>query len=227
MIKPIIIRSFFLLILPFISYSQTNEVLERQGNKFIKRFALGVLVQGQTKYPSPYYGPEVKSLYNDGSYHFMVDFYIKKFLIGFQLTDEYLYLEKTDGSGAIWKPRGFNKSYSSLTRAYWISLGYNVFNDINFKLSLGFRNGPSNSLFLNNKDSSEIAKGFNYEDPSNIFNQSVNYIDTYSEVDFSLSFNYPILIYKKFGVVPELGYSFKYGGIISGVSIMFINQLYE
>ena len=102
-----------------------------------------------------------------------------------------------------------------------------IFNDINFKLSLGFRNGPSNILFLNNKDSSEIAKGFNYEDPSNIFNQSVNYIDTYSEVDFSLSFNYPILIYKKFGVVPELGYSFKYGGIISGVSIMFINQLYE
>ena len=46
-----------------------------------KGFSLGLLVQGQTKYPTPYFGPEVSGLYNDGAYHYVVDFYIKKFKI--------------------------------------------------------------------------------------------------------------------------------------------------
>ena len=69
--------------------------------------------------------------------------------------------------------------------------------------------------------------GFDYSDPENIFNQSTTFVDKYSEIDFSLSINYILQIHENFGIVPELGYSFKHGGIISGISIMFINQLYE
>ena len=49
----------------------------------------------------------------------------------------------------------------------------------------------------------------------------------YSEIDFSLSVNYILKIYQNFGIVPEIGYTFNHGGITSGLSIMFINQLYE
>jgi len=219
-----------LLVLPFFTFSQDkseNDVLEIENNKIFKGFSLGLLVQGQTKYPTPYFGPEVSGLYNDGAYHYIVDFYIKNFLIGFQLTDEYFYIENIEPSGAVWKPRGFNGSYSSLTRAYWISLGYNVFNDLNLKLSVGFRNGPTKSLMMSDKNPSDIADGFHYDNPSSVFNQSVNSIDKYSEVDFSLSVNYPIKLYKNFGLVPELGYSFKYAGIMTGVSILFLNQQNE
>jgi len=222
-------RKLILLLLfaPLISYSQETDALTRGSMTYLKGFSLGLLVQGQTKYLSPYYGPKVKGLYNDGAYHLIADLYINKLLVGFQLTDEYLYLEKIDSNGAVWKPRGFNNSYSSLTRAYWVSLGYNVYDNFNLKLSVGFRNGPAKSILLNNVSVSEIALGFDYSDPSNIFNQSTTSAEKYSEIDFSLSINYLIPVHKNFGIVPELGYSYKHGGIISGVSIMFINQLYE
>jgi len=216
-----------LLIVPFICFSQKeykNEVLERVDySNVFKGFSFGLLVQGQTIYPNPYYGPEVNGLYNDGAYHFIVDFYIKKILIGFQMTDEYLYLKKTDASGAIWKPRGFNKSYSSLTRAYWVSLGYNIFNDFNFKIGVGFRNGPKESLVINDRFHLSIADGYPYNNPSNIFNQSPNSLEKYSEIDFSVSINYIINFSKNIGIVPELGYSFNHGGIVSGVSLIFLN----
>ena len=106
-------------------------------------------------------------------------------------------------------------------------MGYNVYDNFNLKTSLGFRNGPAESILLKDVSVSEIALGFDYSDTSNIFNQSTASIEKYSEIDFSLSINYLIPVHKNFGVVPEIGYSFKHGGIISGVSIMFINQLYE
>jgi len=203
----------------------SNVVLDRTNNSpAFKGFSLGFLVQGQTKYPSPFYGPEVNGLFNNGAYHFIVDFYYKKILIGFQLTDEYLYLKKVDSSGAIWKPRGFNGNFSSLTRAYWVSLGYNVYKDLNLKLSVGFRNGPTNSILMNNKLASEVTEGYGYYEPSNVINQSENLLDNYSEIDFSASINYPIKLYKNYGIVPELGYSFKHGGIITGLSIIFLNK---
>ena len=222
-------RKLILLVIfiPLFSYSQKTDVLARASMRYLKGVSLGLLVQGQTKYPSPYYGPEINGLYNDGAYHLIADVYIGDLLIGFQLTDEYLYLEKTDSNGGVWKPRGFNNSYSSLTRSYWVSAGYNVYDNFNLKLNVGFRNGPTESLLLKNVSVSEIALGFDYSDASNIFNQSTASIEKYSEIDFSLSINYLIPIHKNFGVVPEIGYSFKHGGIISGVSIMFINQLYE
>ena len=52
-------------------------------------------------------------------------------------------------------------------------------------------------------------------------------VKKYSEIDFSLSINYIFQIYQNFGIVPEIGYTFNHGGITSGLSIMFINQLYE
>ena len=111
--------------------------------------------------------------------------------------------------------------------SYWISLGYNVYDKFNLKLSVGLRSGPTKSLFLNNKTASEIALGYRYNDPSNIFNKSILSSKKYSEIDFSLSINYIFQIYQNFGIVPEIGYTFNHGGITSGLSIMFINQLYE
>lgn len=224
-------KKFILIILflisPFVfpqSDDYSNVVLDRTTqSRAFKGFSLGLLIQGQIKYPHPYYGPKVNDLYNDGAYHFVVDFYIKKFIIGFQMTDEYLYLQTIDDVGAVWKPRGFNGSYSSLTRAYWISLGYNVFDNFNLKISIGFRNGPSESVLMKNKPPSDISNGYNYNDTSNIFNQSTNSINKYSEVDFSVSVNYPVIIYRKIGIVPELGYSFKHGGLISGISLIILN----
>lgn len=211
------------------SQDYENEVLERERNwDFFEGFSLGFLVQGQTKYPSPYYGPDVKGLYNDGAFHLILDLYIKKFLVGFQITDEYLYFKKIDDKGALWKPRGFNNSYSSLTRAYWLSLGYNFFKGLNFKLSLGFRKGPANSFIIDqDKDPSEIAEGFGYFNSDNGINQERTSNSDFSETDFSLSINHPIRVYKRFGIVPEIGYSINYGGIISGLSIIFFNLPYE
>jgi hypothetical protein len=102
-------------------------------------------------------------------------------------------------------------------------LGYNVFDNFNLKISIGFRNGPSESVLMKNKPPSDISNGYNYNDTSNIFNQSTNSINKYSEVDFSVSVNYPVIIYRKIGIVPELGYSFKHGGLISGISLIILN----
>ena len=186
-----------------------------------KSVSIGFLFQGQTKYPNPYYGPEVVGLHDDGAYHFIVDIYYNRFILGFQLSDEFLYLEKFD-NGAVWKPRGFNGSYSSLTRAYWFTLGYNIIktSNINIKLGIGFRSGPNESITNKDYTASDIANGYDYSNPKSIFNTSQG-LNKFSEIDYSLSINYPIKIYGKLGIVPELGYTVKHGGLLTGISIIY------
>ena len=220
-------RSFclFVMLIPLFLFSQ--EVRNTLWNKKsdsgdgFKSVSIGFLFQGQTKYPNPYYGPEVVGLHDDGAYHFIVDVYYNRFILGFQLSDEFLYLEKFD-NGAVWKPRGFNGSYSSLTRAYWFTLGYNIIktSNINIKLGIGFRSGPNESITNKDYTASDIANGYDYSNPKSIFNTSQG-LNKFSEIDYSLSINYPIKIYGKLGIVPELGYTVKHGGLLTGISIIY------
>ncbi len=181
--------------------------------------SIGFLVEGQTKYPNPYYGPEVNGVYNDGAYHLTLDVYYNKFIIGVQLTDEFLYLEKFDDN-AVWKPRGFNRSFSSLTRSYWLKLGYNIMYNFNVKLGVGIRRGPQNQLINRGYTAGDVATGFEYSNPNSIYNISQT-LDTFSEIDYSISVTYPIRVFKKIGLVPELGYNFKHGGLLTGLSIIY------
>ena len=182
--------------------------------------SIGLILQGQTKYPNPYFGPEVTGIYNDGAYHFTLDIYYNKFLLGFQLSDEFLYIEKFDSNGSVWKPRGFNNSFSSHTRTLWLTLGYNIINNFNMKFGAGLRSGPKDQLTNKGYTSFEIANGYNYLNPENIFNTSKE-LDKFSEIDYSLSINHPIKVYGKFGIVPELGYAIRYGGLLTGISIIY------
>ena len=208
------------MLLPLFSFSQESELVSNTNEGF-KGISIGLLFQGQTKYPNPYYGPEVVGLHDDGAYHFIVDVYYNRFILGFQLSDEFLYLEKFD-NGAVWKPRGFNGSYSSLTRAYWFTLGYNIIktSNINIKLGIGFRSGPNESITNKDYTASDIANGYDYSNPKSIFNTSQG-LNKFSEIDYSLSINYPIKIYGKLGIVPELGYTVKHGGLLTGISIIY------
>jgi hypothetical protein len=212
---------YILILLPIFSFSQEWNS-RSNSSEGLKGVSVGLLFQGQTKYPKPYLGPEVGGIYNDGAYHFIVDVYYNRFIIGFQLSDEFLYLEKID-NGAVWKPRGFNGSYSSLTRAYWFTLGYNIINysNINLKLGVGYRSGPKESFTNNNYTAAQVADGYDYSNPESIFNASQLLINNFSEIDFSLSITYPIKIYRKFGIVPEVGYTIKHGGLLTGVSIIY------
>ena len=54
-----------LIFTPLILFSQKTDVLKRGSMAYFKGISLGFLVQGQTKYPSPYNGPEVRGLFND------------------------------------------------------------------------------------------------------------------------------------------------------------------
>ena len=212
---------YILILLPIFSFSQEWNS-RSNSSEGLKGVSVGLLFQGQTKYPKPYLGPEVGGIYNDGAYHFIVDVYYNRFIIGFQLSDEFLYLEKID-NGAVWKPRGFNGSYSSLTRAYWFTLGYNIidYSNINVKLGVGYRSGPKESFTNNNYTAAQVADGYDYSNPESIFNASQLLINNFSEIDFSLSITYPIKIYRKFGIVPEVGYTIKHGGLLTGVSIIY------
>jgi len=213
-------RSLFLLLmlLPLFSFSQESELVSNTNEGF-KGISIGLLFEGQTKYPNPYYGPNLGGSFDDGSYHFTVDVYYKKFVFDFQLSDEFLYLEKFD-NGAAWKPRGFNGSFSSLTRSYWLTLGYNIINNINLKLGIGFRSGSKQPLTNRSRKASEVAENFDYKNPLIIFNTS-DLLNDFSETDYSLSINYPIKIYNRFGIVPEIGYTFKHGGLLTGFSIVY------
>ena len=212
---------YILILLPIFSFSQEWNS-RSNSSEGLKGVSVGLLFQGQTKYPKPYLGPEVGGIYNDGAYHFIVDVYYNRFIIGFQLSDEFLYLEKID-NGAVWKPRGFNGSYSSLTRAYWFTLGYNIidYSNINVKLGVGYRSGPKESFTNNNYTAAQVADGYDYSNPESVFNASQLLINNFSEIDFSLSITYPIKIYRKFGIVPELGYTIKHGGLLTGISIIY------
>ena len=187
---------------------------------------MGLLVQGQTKYPKPYLGPEVGGLYNEGAYHFILDVYYNRLILGFQLSDEFLYLENFDANGAVWKPRGFNGSYSSLTRAHWFTLGYNIIktSNINIKLGVGFRSGPNESITNKDYTAAQVAEGYDFSNPESIFNTSQT-LDKFSEIDYSLSITYPIKIYGKLGIVPEVGYTIKHGGLLTGISTVSYTHL--
>ena len=229
-IKKLVAILFIVLNYQF-SFSQTAEWKKREINTdFIKGVSFGFLVQGQTKYPNPYYGPERTGIYNDGSYHLMLDFYLKKVILGFQLSDDFLFLQNFENvviekdeiiSGSIWKPRGYNDSFASLTRTIWISLGYSIFNELNLKMSVGFRNGPNESIFFNSKLPEEVALGYNFNSAENVYNTTSATQNTFSETDFSVSLNYPIPIYGNFGIVPELGYSKNHGGLVSGIGLKY------
>ena len=216
-------RNTLLILLLFCSFFSFSQDWNSRGNSAegFKGVSIGLLAQGQSKYPNPYYGPEVGGLHNDGAYHFIVDVYYNRLILGFQLSDEFLYLEKFD-NGAVWKPRGFNGSYSSLTRAYWFTLGYNIIktSNINIKLGIGFRSGPNESITNKDYTAAQVADGYDFSNTESIFNTSQT-LDKFSEIDYSLSINYPIKIYGKLGIVPEVGYTIKHGGLLTGISIIY------
>jgi hypothetical protein len=145
--------------------------------------------------------------------------YVKKLIIGLQITDEYFFISGGNDSVIKWKPRGFNDSFSSLTRTLWFSLGYNIFSDVYLKVNIGGRRGPSEGIIHNNIPSNEVASGFDFNDVSSIYNNDDNLINAFSEIDFSFGFNYSVAISDKLSLVPELGYSFNYGGVITGISL--------
>ena len=216
-------KNTLLILLLFCSFFIFSQDWNSRSNSTegFKGVSIGLLAQGQSKYPNPYYGPEVGGLHNDGAYHFIVDVYYNRLILGFQLSDEFLYLEKFD-NGAAWKPRGFNDSYSSLTRAYWFTLGYNIIktSNINIKLGIGFRSGPNESITNKDYTAAQVAEGYDFSNTESIFNTSQT-LDKFSEIDYSLSINYPIKIFGKLGIVPEVGYTIKHGGLLTGISIIY------
>jgi len=54
----------------------------------------------------------------------------------------------------------------------------------------------------------------------NVIN-TLKQLDEFSEIDYSLSITYPIKVYGKFGLVPELGYTIKNAGVLTGISIIY------
>ena len=203
---------------PLLVFSQEWNDRAGSGDGFAG-VSLGFLVEGQTLYPTPYYGPEVNALFNDGAYHFILDVYYDNFIVGFQVSEEFLYLEKFE-QNAVWKPRGFNGSFASQTRAYWLTLGYKVIENFNVKLGVGLRSGPKKTLLNKGYKASEVAEGFSYANPEQLYN-TLQTLDSFSEIDYSLSITYPIKIYGNFGLVPEVGYTIKHGGILTGISIIY------
>jgi hypothetical protein len=87
------------------------------------------------------------------------------------------------------------------------------------KVNIGGRRGPSEGIIHNNIPSNEVASGFDFNDVSSIYNNDDNLINAFSEIDFSFGFNYSVAISDKLSLVPELGYSFNYGGVITGISL--------
>ena len=77
-------RSFFLLLmlLPLFLFSQESELVSNTSEGF-KGISIGLLFEAQTKYPNPYYGPNVGGLFDDGSYHLQLMFIIKNSFLVF------------------------------------------------------------------------------------------------------------------------------------------------
>jgi len=206
------------MIMPLLLFSQQWNERARAGDGLVG-VSVGLLVEGQTRYPTPYYGPEVNGLFNDGAYHLILDIYYDRFIFGVQLSDEFLFLEKFENN-AVWKPRGFNKSYASLTRTYWLTVGYNVLLNLNIKGGVGYRRGPLKPLTNRGYTATEVAQGFDYSNPESIYNTTPS-LNTFSEIDYSISITYPIKVFGKFGLVPEIGYTIKHGGLLTGISIIY------
>ena len=192
-----------------------------QSGRLLNGVALGFLVQGQTHYPTPYHGPKVEGIFNDGAYHLFIDFYLNRWVVGVQVAEEFLFLEKVAADGSVWKPRGFNGSFSSKTRSWWLSLGVNVWKNLYLKSSFGVRSGPSTPLLHRNKTAADVALGFDFADDALFYNTVRESEDGFSETDVLLSLNYPITVAGANKIAPELGYSVRHGGLTLGGSYIY------
>lgn len=181
----------------------------------------GVLFQGQTQYPSPYYGPKVTGGFNDGAIHLYINVYVKNILLGLQLADEFLFLEQLNDQGAIWKPRGFNQRFSSLTQSLWFSIGYPVWHNLYIKGSFGWRSGPKKALFYKSKTAADVAQGFDFEDSRYFYNSDRPLLQEFSETDFMLTANYLFPLWDQFYLAPEVGFAFKHAGWTWGVGLVY------
>ena len=72
-------RLLIFALAPLFMYSQKWSERAFTGDGLVG-ISLGLLFEGQTQYPDPYYGPEINGLYNDGAYHFILDVYFNKFI---------------------------------------------------------------------------------------------------------------------------------------------------
>ena len=220
-------KIFCCLLLPICCLSQDWKYQQNVWNKrsnnidIFKGVATGALFYGQTAYPTDYYGPEVNGLFNDGAYGFFVDVFLKKFLIGFQVSDEYYFIAFEDDNGLIWKPRGFNGSFSSRTRSYWLSTGYAIWDQLYVKINAGIRTGPSEALLFKNALPEDVAVGFDFIDPFNYYNRNTNELPNFSALDFSFSITYPFSVLPQIAIVPELGYALNYGAIMLGIGVKY------
>jgi hypothetical protein len=85
---------------------------------------------------------------------------------------------------------------------------------------VGYRRGPQRQLIHRGSTASEVAFGFDYTDPNSPYNTRSS-LNIFNEFDYSLSIAYPLRVYGKFGLVPELGYNVKYGGVLTGLSVIY------
>lgn len=223
-----ILKKFiFWILVPIFSFSQDWEYQENIWNKrsnnvsIYRGTSIGFLFSGQNRYPQEYYGPEVQGLFNDGAYGIFIDVYVKKFILGFQLSDEYYFIAYEDDNGSIWKPRGFNGSFSSNTRSYWLTTGYAIWKQLYIKVNAGLRSGPVSAIFFKEVTAQEVADGFDFDSPFNYYNLKANELPNFSELDFSFTINYPVDVFNRWALVPEIGYSINYGGIMLGCGIKY------
>ena len=112
---------------------------------------------------------------------------------------------------AVCKPRGFKGSFSSWTRSYWIKIGYNVIENFNLKFGLGIRNGPYKNVTNKTITAFGVAEWFDFLNPEIIYN-TFQSLDRFNKLYYFVSITYPIRVYQKFGIVPEIGYNFRHGG---------------
>jgi len=67
-------RLLVFILIPLYLFSQKWNNKASSGGGLVG-IPMGFLVEEQTKYPNPYYGPEVNVLFNDGAYHFTFNVY--------------------------------------------------------------------------------------------------------------------------------------------------------
>ena len=121
----------------------------------------------------------------------------------------------------MWKPRGFNGSFSSLTRSIWFSLGYRFWNKVSAKLSFGLRSGPYDPIFHKDKIAAVVANGFDFTNPNSLFNSTSSLVKDFSETDVLISINYPVPLLENLSIAPEIGYTLNYGGLTTGLSLVY------
>ena len=100
---------------------------------------------------------------------------------------------------------------SSWTRSYWIKIGYNVIENFNLKFGLRIRNGPYKNVTNKTITAFGVAEWFDFLNPEIIYN-TFQSLDRYNTLDYPVSITHPIRVFKKFGIVPEIGCNFRHGG---------------